>query len=336
MSYLSIGDMALTFQNRRQNIQMKSDLARLALELASGRKSDTSTAIAGDYAPIVGLERDLKANLAYGISISEAGMFASVKQSSLEMIQGVSSELGPALMNAGNTQSASIIQIAATDAKQKFSAIISALNTQVAGRYVFSGTATDTPALANAETILAALQVAVSAETTAAGVQSTVNAWFDDLGGGYETLAFTGSTTAMAPFKLSGSEAASLEITAFDPEIRSLLKGFAMASLIDQGALSTDVTERANLALAAGEQILGAEYTLAVLRAKIGSGEALIDGASARNSAEKIALGIARTELTAVDPYRVATELEAVKFQLETMYTLTVRLSRLTLAEFLR
>ncbi|MGR3292274.1 MAG: flagellin [Paracoccaceae bacterium] len=82
--------------------------------------------------------------------------------------------------------------------------------------------------------------------------------------------------------------------------------------------------------------MLNSEYALTILRANVGSAEARIEDATAQNSAEKFALEIARADITAIDPYQTATELEAVALQLETLYTLTVRLSRLSLSEYLR
>jgi len=105
MNFTSIGDLAQTFQSRRYNVQIKSDLARLAQELASGQKSDLSTAVAGDFSPIAGLERDLKANSAYKIGIAEAGLFATAQQTALATIQDISSELGSALISAGLSES---------------------------------------------------------------------------------------------------------------------------------------------------------------------------------------------------------------------------------------
>ena len=49
MNYTSIGDLAMTFQSRRQNNQIKSDLQRLTMELASGKKSDSSTYRLGHF-----------------------------------------------------------------------------------------------------------------------------------------------------------------------------------------------------------------------------------------------------------------------------------------------
>lgn len=336
MSYVSVGDLALTFQNRRHNVQIKSDLARLSQELASGKKADISTISGGDFAPIVGLERSLRANAAYATSTAEAGVFASRMQASLEMVEANSTELGPALIMASNSENSMLIQTTTADAKVKFEAVISAFNTQVAGRYAFSGTATDRPAIADADTILVALQTAIASETTASGVEAAVDAWFDTPAGGFETVGYTGSPNGLEPFRLSDSDTVRIDLTAADPGIRSVLKSFAMAALIGNGALSGNIVEQTALTRTTGERLLGADLSLAVVRAKVGSSEARIDNAAARNIAEESSLEIARTELTAIDPYRAATEIEAVKTQLETLYTLTVRMSRLSLSEYLR
>ena len=155
MNYVSFGDLALTYQSRRHNVQIKTDLQRLSQELASGQRSDISTDGAGDYAPIVGLERSLKANAAYATSTAEAAMFTAAMQSSLEMIQANASELFPALLTASSSEHPTLIQATATDAKVKFEAVVSAFNTRVADRYAFSGDATDGPPLVNAGTMLA-------------------------------------------------------------------------------------------------------------------------------------------------------------------------------------
>ena len=75
---------------------------------------------------------------------------------------------------------------------------------------------------------------------------------------------------------------------------------------------------------------------MVIVRAEIGSAQAHIENASARNAAEKTALEISRNELVAVDPYETATRLEAVRNQLDTLYALTVRMSRLSLAEYMK
>lgn len=336
MTFLSIGDLAQSFQNRRHNVELKTTLQRLSRELASGQRSDISTAVTGDYSPIVGIERSLKTASAYATVTAEAALFASTMQASLALVQKHSSELGPALLTAGTSENGVMIQTTTIDARVRFGAVLSAFNARVADRYAFSGETIGTPALVDETTVLTALQAAVSAETTAAGIVAVVDAWFDDPGGGFETVAYTGSFTALSPIRLAEDENVDLSLTAANTDIREVLKGFALASLIGGNVLSGDITEQAELARSAGEKMFTSQSNLSVLRATIGTAEARIDTVTARNSARTAALEIARTEITSVDSYRAAIELEATRTQIETLYTLTARLSRLNLADFLR
>ena len=335
MANLSIGDLALTFNNRHHNLRLKQKLAQLGEELASGQKADISTIAGGDFAPVVGIERALKANAAFSTTTAEAGDFARTTQAALGSVQAYSAELGTTLLATSPVDHPATIMAATADTKAKFQAVVALFNTQSAGRHVFSGTATDRPALADSQTILGALQSAVAGQTTAAGVEAAVNTWFDTPGGGFDTLAYNGSTTTLAAFRLSDTDSVQPGVTAADPEVRSVLKAFAVAALVGTGTLAGNATEQAALTQRAGEMLLSADGKLSYLRANVGTAEALIDEVSTRNTAEKSALEIARNKITAVDPYRIATDLEAVQTQLETLYRLTVRMSRLSLAEYL-
>ena len=336
MNYSSVGDLALTFQQRRQNVQIKTDLGRLSQELASGRKADLSTTVAGDYSPIVSIERSLRAAGAYATALTEAELFTSTMQSSLEMVQNTSSELAPSLLTASSSGHTTFLQTTATDAETKLAGVVSALNTRIADRSTFAGAATGGPALADSETMLTALQTAISAETTAVGVAAAIDDWFFAPGGGFETSGYLGSMQPVGRFRLSDFDTETVALTAADPAIRGMLKGFAMAVMSGDGRSGMNAGERLTLARMAGESLLGSESKLAVVRSGIGSAQARIDTITARNASETTSLEIARSQITAIDPYKTATEMEAVRNQLETLYTLTARLSRLSLVDFLR
>jgi flagellar hook-associated protein 3 FlgL len=126
-----------------------------------------------------------------------------------------------------------------------------------------------------------------------------------------------------------------MQLTAADPAIRDLLEGLALAALVAEGILAGDQVSRAALLKTSGEALLASGNDLATLRAEVGTAEAHIAGTAARNSAEASALEIARGGLIAADPYDTASALEAVQTQIETLYTLTARLSRLSLTDYL-
>ena len=72
------------------------------------------------------------------------------------------------------------------------------------------------------------------------------------------------------------------------------------------------------------------------LARRIGTVEAQIEVARSRNSAEETSLDILRSEIGSVDPYEAGTRLETIRSQLESLYLVTARVARLSLAEYLR
>ena len=81
---------------------------------------------------------------------------------------------------------------------------------------------------------------------------------------------------------------------------------------------------------------LGAQDQLTKLRADIGFSQSRIQNVSTRNAAQTTSLEYARTALLEADPYETATKLEDVQFQLQSLYSVTVRLSELSLLNFMR
>ena len=338
MNYVSVGDMAQAFQMRRHNVELQKHLTRLTEELTTGRKSDLSEAVSGDFKALAGIERSLKAGAAFEVSAAEAALFAETLQSALENVSTMATDLTPSLLMAGSNAGKHAVDNVAGDARQKFHAVVSALNTQVADRYVLSGAASDKQPLSGSQDILDALLAVTSGQITASGVEAAVAAWFNAPagGGGYVDLAYGGSARPLAPFQTGPGSEAQLDMTAATPALRDLLQGFAIGALLAEGLLAGDTTERATLTKRSGEVLTAANTEITELRARVGSVERHIADARTRNAANISALAIARNGITAADPYDTASALEAVQGQLETLYTLTARLSRLSLADVLR
>ena len=336
MSAISIGDLALSYQTRLNNTRLKSELGRISQELASGRTSDLRERTGGDLGSYAGLENEIGRLAAYKIAATEAGLAVGAVQRSLETVQKITADSGPALLLASSSGESTLVQAAASDARAKFSTVVSVLNTRVADRALLSGTAVGSTPLAEAETMLASLNVAVAAETTSAGVVAVVDAWFDDPSGGFETIGYLGGMSDLSAFKIGPQEEAALGLRADNQDIRDVLKAYALAALVADGVLAGQYEDRADLLESSATRMLAGDKVLAELRAGIGTLEARVDTALARNGAETVTLEIARSSLVEIDPYDAATELQAFETQLETLYTITARLSRLSLADYLR
>ncbi|WP_426370673.1 flagellin [Aliiroseovarius sp. PTFE2010] len=335
MKMSSVGDMSSYFQNTRYNAQLKETMERLSYELTSGQKSNVAAAVSGDFAPLASIEHSLSSIKAYKTATNETALFLSSMQTALDKIQTDVSELSTGMLTAGNSGSSQMMGTAALDAFQRFESTVSALNTRVGGKSLFAGRSTDQPALAPSEDILADLQIAVSAATTSAGVIAAVDAYFDDVGGGFETSGYTGSANTMTDVRIAQDQTVSIDVKADDQEIRDTLKGMALGALIHQGTFAGDLDLQSDLLREAGTRMLEVDASLASVRANLGLTEGRVETASVRNDSEASALEIARTDMLSIDPYQVATELTETQSQLEALYTMTARLSQLSLADYI-
>lgn len=334
MSMISLGDLAQNFMLRRQNTDLKSDLQRLSTELTTGNAADTGRQVSGDYTPLAGIDASLSRLLGYKSTTSEAALFSGAMQTVLSTVESLTSTLGPQLLAASSGTTATQVNAIGAEARQKLETAMALYNTDLAGRTLFAGVATDGAATISADALFNALETEIIGATSGADVGSRVSNWFDSPTG-YTATGYLGSTP-LAPVSVAPGDGADLGFTAADPGIRDTLKGLAMAALLDRGALAGNATERADLARRAGESLINSASARADMAARLGTIEAQIESASVRNSAETAALQIARNGITAVDPYETASRLEATSQQIEALYSLTARISRLSLVDFLR
>ena len=70
------------------------------------------------------------------------------------------------------------------------------------------------------------------------------------------------------------------------------------------------------------------------LRAGLGALEARIEETTTRNAAETTAMSLARLDLVGIDQFDTAARYENTRSQLEALYAITVRSSRMSLTEF--
>lgn len=333
MTRISVGDASLTNILARQGADLRSQVLRASQEVTSGKHADIGAALRGDFSPLLAIDASLSRLAAYGSNTTDAAFQTAAQQSAIAGLSQLATGIGTALMAARNFSTPAQIDTLAADAKGRLASAIGLMNTQASGRAVFSGVATDQVPLGSIEDMLTALQTAATGATTAGQVSAAVNGWFSNpLGFG----AFYQGGDPLSPAPIAAGEMADLSTTAMDPALRDTLAGFAMAALVDRGVLGGDATERGRLMQQAGQQLISTGDARTTLAARIGTVEAQIEAARTRNSAEETALGILRSDLGSVDPYEAGTRLQTIQSQLESLYLVTARVSRLSLAEYLR
>ena len=151
---------------------------------------------------------------------------------------------------------------------------------------------------------------------------------------GFEATMYQGST-AVGAHRVSDSQSITLDVTAIDPAVKDVIEGMILGSLVSRGTLAANVPEQAALTKASAEALLTADSGFTALRAALGNDQARLDQASAAVGAEIMGLNVARNELIGVNPFETASKLEATKLQIEMLYTVTARVSRLSLADYI-
>jgi len=335
MSVISFGDMAASIRNMRVTTQTKLDLEKYGSEVASGEKYDLSASVSGDFSPLASIERSLRTLQSYDLAIKEADLFATTVQSSLGSISEHVEELSSVLLTASTNGDATSVSVAGTDARTRFDAVVSTLNTRIGNRSLFSGAATGETALISADEMMNDLVAAVAGSTSYSDVEAIVDDWFMSSSGGFEMIAYQGSDTALSPFALGEHETVRVDFSANDASIRETLKGLALAALVDEGVLEGSVSEQSSLLRSAGETLMGVQAGLADLRARVGAVEARIEEASLSNSAMTFSYEAAKSEIVSADAYESASMLTQTETQLQLIYTLTARMSRLSLSDYI-
>lgn len=335
MSGVQLGDLAQSYQLRSENARLKREVATLTEELSTGRTSDLAKRVSGDLTPITGIEHDLTRLDGYATALAESRVIADSMQAALETVQTLSEDLYAGLIVVGTASDPGAARAAGIDAEEKFQAMVGTLSTQAGGRSLFSGIATDQPALAPADDILDALRLATNGLTSANDIITAVETWFGP-GGDFETVGYGGSTVTLSPVAVSKDIAVTMDVTALDSRLRDILAATAIGALAAEGDLSSFPATRVALAAEAGTRLMGVQANMATLRADIGATQNTLVQAEQANDTSRYALELARNQIVAIDPYEKATQLETAQTQLESLYAMTARLSRLSLVDFLR
>lgn len=332
----NLGDLSRAFLLRQQSTAVKSELSTLAAELSSGRVSDLQKSFGGDFGALASVEHSLKLNASYLESNRDAGQFAAAQQLALDGVLSAVSRAGADFLGAASTGEATQRATIYAQAGDQLNQMISDLNTRFGDRALFGGVATGVPPLQGANAILADLSNAVAGATTATAVMAAADAWFDTPGGGFETVAYQGATTDLAPFAISEGDQVSLSTRADHQALRDIMKSVAVTALMGQGLLSGNVAEQKRLLAATGAGLMNSADELTAVKAGIGYAEERIETARIQSETQAASLRLAQNALVSADPYETALRLKDVETQLQTVYTVTARLSNLSLAAVLR
>lgn len=334
MTLNSIGDLARGLTLRARSTEIKTQIETLSYEMSTGQVKDISDHLAGDFSHLLDLDRTLSQLDAFNVATAETRLFTDAMQLSLGTISDSVSQVSAALLPFGTSNQSVTHEQASVQAQNELDTMMSALNTRAGGRSLYSGTATDISPMPSADTLLNALRTELIGLASVDAMLQVAEDWFNDPAG-FDSIIYQGSPTALAPMQVSENEAVNIPITATDPALKDALRGVAIAALATDPTLNLMPVVQTDLFTRLGVDLANTQAKVVNNQAQVGAAQARVDEAITRNAFARTSAEYARGALIGADPYETAAQLQTVQFQLESLYSVTVRNSNLALVNFL-
>ncbi|MCF6433449.1 flagellin [Leisingera sp. MMG026] len=330
----SYGDMAQHLFLRSRNAELQQNITTLSEEFATGKSSNLTERLGGDYTYLADLENSLNRLDSYMVANSEVQLFATTTQGSLDKVQSQVQAMRNDILTLSPAIDVENAEQFGSQAKQRISSAINLLNSSVGGRTIFAGTATDTKPLNDTGTLFSSILTEVSGLTTSNDIIQAVKDWFDDPAG-FDTVMYSGSTTSLQPVTVGEGEQVTLGIRADDDNLKHALQSYVITALANEPSLGLTDDVKIDLVRQASSELTDSVDNLIQLQADVGFIEGQLEAVNTRNEASKTSLSIVKNNLVSADPYETYTRLEEAQTQLEGLYTITSRSSQLSLLNYL-
>jgi len=330
--FIGFGDMAQSHQLRRVTADAKANVAQLSTEVATGVTSNATMHLKGNMRPLASIEATLSRLDSYQTRAKETVLQATMMQAGLETIEAGIDDVLKVLTTSVNFPTDLNLEISGNEAKEALKTAFQALNTMGPNGALFGGTVTDSSPLAGFDTFVAEVDAVLASAIDVDDVATNLDDYFDDPAQ-FSATIYQGSAGFLSEMTVGPTTTVELNAKADQPEIKAILKGLAFAYAAHTAPFPQ--SDRGSLAQKGYEDLVQSQTGLNQVQADIGRSQEALDTAVAVNDAQSISYQMARQSLIGIAPYEAATALEAQQTQLETVYAITARLSRLNLTDFL-
>lgn len=344
----AISTYSLSNDLRHAIMEMQARLNKSQREMSSGRVANLSEALGVDVSRdfAFGIRKDDLHAISQTNDVVASRLDAT--QASLDSIVQTAKDFRSALILAQKDGSAAALQSEATTALSTF---IATLNTTAAGEYVFGGVNTDiapivdyfaTPPAANKQaldtqflaTFGAPQSNPVVSSITASQMQSFLNGSFANLfATGNWTAGWSNASSQTIQSRISLSQTQVTSVTANDPALQKLAAAYTMVSDLGLDSLSTPAYE--TVVQNAIQYVDDAITGLIQLQASVGVMQKNVATANDQISSQDGLLQTYIGQLEDVDPAEAASKANDLMTQIETAYSLTSKISQLSLVKYL-
>lgn len=343
ISTISLADTA-----RKQMLRQTATVNQLQLEMASGRKADVGLDLGGRTGEAV----RLRSEFTFLNSIVDTN---ALTESRLDVSQAAMDDILTSAQDylatlVGVRDSNGSTEITTTEATGNLDLLISRLNTQLNGNYLFSGLNTDEAPITDYADATSANKVAADAAflaefgftQSAAGVSGISEAdmqtyldtdfaaMFADPDWG--TLWSSASDDTVVT-RISTSETVNSSVSANEQAFRDLAQAYTMMSDLGNADLSPETQK---VVLDKAIELLGSAIGgVTTMMGELGNVQERVSLASERLEIQTDILNERINALELVDPEETAVRLNTAITQLETTYAISSRMQQLSILNYL-
>jgi len=340
---------SLTQATRISILKLQDRLVTAQQELASGRLADVGLTLGGRTSETVSLRQQFARFNTLIETNSTVTTRLDVTQATLTSFSDTAQKFLSTLLASRDTSNGPTVSQG--DAQADLVSLMDGLNSTLGGQYLFGGInstvqpITDyyaTPTPANRQAVIDAFTTAFGTPPsdpsntgiTKAAMQTFLDGSFANQ---FEEPAWSSNWSAASDqnqkSRISTFEQIDTSTNANQDAFRKLAKAYTMVADLGVGTLNKDTF---GAVVDSAVKIVGqAIQDLAGEQAKLGTTSARVSASNVRMSAQISIMNTQINNLESVDPFEASTRVTSLLTQLETSYSLTARVQKLTILNYL-
>lgn len=329
------GDLSNSLATRRLQSELRQQALLSGERLSSGQKSGLEIAREGQTELLFSIEKELKNIEGYELAVNQGVTRYNSIQFSLGDIRQASHDFSLELKSAlSGGVSPDLALGKVENADNVLRRVLSSLNQSISGKSLFSGSALTSSAVVDADVIVQDVENLLSSAPDVSTAMSAIDFYFNDPSGGFSTSSYTGSSIDAPALQISDRKVVSQDVRADHPAIRKVIQDLSIIAAVSNGGV-VSIDDKKQLLDAATEGGLKSNDALIALQQGIGEKQNLLENVSIELNTTRGIYETSHSRASSVDLFEEATKFESIQIQLETSYKVMVRLSSLSLSNFI-
>jgi flagellar hook-associated protein 3 FlgL len=329
----------LTMSLRAQNtvLNLQNQFSRAQEQVSTGKISQIYSGLRGDDARVsIQLREEIQTKESYVNTIEQVRTRTKIMEAALNGIQDLAEQMRVELINQQEGKFDDTAPVLKQFADSAIDQLVSLLNTQSEGRYIFNGTDVSTAPVDDAATLKTAAYAAIPAlavGNSAAVIAASATHFGTDANWNNVAGIVPGQTK---PFAFDAAEGVRLEFGELandNSTFEELFEVFSIFADVNFAAgLDNDFRALVDDGLT---RVEAAADTIGLMVASVGTTQARITDIEAQHKDDNTLLSNQLDGVENVDPFEAAAEFQLLQGQLQAAYQTTASLRQLSLANYI-